>query len=95
MLGQEIHQYYPFSLFPTHKEFDIISPAQMEIYLDQQNVAKIVHLAAITDTVGCDTDDSVKQLAISTNIIGTANLANNFAVTACCGLTVDLVMPLP
>jgi len=71
LLGREIKKLAPRSLFPSHKEFDVVNYSQMEDYFNRKNIRGVVHAAAFTSPPVIDKDP---LRAINSNIIGTSNL---------------------
>lgn len=67
LLGQYIRNHYSNCLCPAHKELDITQPIKLK---DDINI--VLHCAAIK-TNECDKD---RNLAMKTNIVGTANVAD-------------------
>jgi dTDP-4-dehydrorhamnose reductase len=71
LLGQKLTQFLPNFLSPTHETLDITDKNMISKYIEENNVDKIIHTAAITSIRKCDDD---KTLAWSVNVEGTQNL---------------------
>lgn len=73
-LGTALQKIFPYALYPTRKEFDLLNSDQMNDFICSKNyeIDTIIHCAAYTNPVNCEE----KHLpTIGVNIIGTANLA--------------------
>ena len=71
LLGQKLLQLLPNSLSPTHETLDITDKNMISQYIEENNVDKIIHTAAITSIRKCDNE---KSLTWSVNVEGTQNL---------------------
>lgn len=71
LLGSEMQKVMTASLFPSHQEFDITKYELMEEYLKNKSIDTIVHMAAFVSPPKIESDP---ELALNTNIIGTANV---------------------
>ncbi|MFC1804614.1 SDR family oxidoreductase [Candidatus Omnitrophota bacterium] len=73
-LGQAIVQSkcFPSLLSPSRKSLDITKPTTIEAFFSSNDVGAVIHCAALARMAECE-KSPIK--AISTNIIGTANLA--------------------
>jgi dTDP-4-dehydrorhamnose reductase len=71
LLGQKLKDFLPDSLSPTHETLDITDKNLVSNYIQENNINKIIHTAAITSIRVCDDD---KSLAWSVNVEGTQNL---------------------
>jgi dTDP-4-dehydrorhamnose reductase len=83
LLGTEMKKHFPNSHFPPRQELDLHSYGTIEFYFKyvvEEDIDTIVHLAAETDTKGCETTDWGALKAINTNIIATAELVK-YAIT--------------
>jgi len=70
-LGRELLKIDASIFAPNSNILNITSPESLNSFFLKNNFDTVIHAAAITDTVRCETDISA---CISTNIVGTANL---------------------
>lgn len=70
-LGKELIKINPDILAPNSESLDVRSIDSLSNFFSKNNFDIVIHAAAMTDTVKCETD---LHACISTNIIGTANL---------------------
>lgn len=71
-LGKKLKEFFPEAKTPNHKQFDVEDFHQMAEYVRRNNIDTIIHCAAVTSPPYCDEHPTK---TISTNIIGTSNLA--------------------
>lgn len=71
LLGTELRKLFPAAHFPGSDEFDVRDLGQMTAYAEGRPLALLVHAAAFTSPPRIDADP---QLAIDSNVIGTANV---------------------
>jgi dTDP-4-dehydrorhamnose reductase len=74
LLCTTLKKYFPTDYFPTRQQLDVTDADEVN-NIKVKDLDAIVHCAAITNTVGCENIDYITSSAISTNIIGTALLA--------------------
>jgi len=71
LLGGEIKQLLPDSFYPPTSEFDVTDFVQMQKFIEDKDIALIVHAAAF---ISPPLIDKNPQKAIEVNIIGTSNI---------------------
>jgi len=71
LLGRELKKLLPYSLFPTHSEFDVTNYLTMNDYLKKINIKTIIHGAAFTSPPKVD---KFPINALESNILGTSNI---------------------
>jgi len=86
LLGKEMQQIMPDSLYPSENEFNITNYQQMEDYLKNKDINLIIHAAAFTSPPLID-KDPIKALEV--NIMGTSNIVklcfkNNIKIVYLC-----------
>jgi dTDP-4-dehydrorhamnose reductase len=70
-LGIELLKIDDKIIGPKRLDFDILNKDQMKNFFEKNNISKVIHCAALTDTSKCEKDI---VSCIDTNIIGTLNL---------------------
>lgn len=79
LLGKEIQKHFPDGLYPTHDQLDITDRRSITSYFKKHKFKSIVHLAAFTSPPRVDNDP---LHALTTNIVGTANIVEACMVHA-------------
>ena len=73
ILGSELKKIFPYSISPSHKDFDICHMNQVDTLFNKEKFDLVIHTAAYTTVRGCEEN---KELAMKINVEGTKNLAN-------------------
>lgn len=73
LLGSELRRLLPDAFYPTRNEFDVTKREQMDEYVGGKNLTTIFHGAAFTSPPKVDENP---EEAISSNIVGTSNVAS-------------------
>jgi dTDP-4-dehydrorhamnose reductase len=70
-LGKEMQKIAPDFLYPTHEQMDFTKITTVERMVQRNDVAKIIHLGALTSVTKCEED---RKLAWKVNVEGTKNI---------------------
>ena len=70
-LGSELKNFFPDSLSPTHKDFDICDLVSVKNIFNSQKIDTVIHSAALTTVRGCEEN---RSKAMMINVQGTKNL---------------------
>jgi len=73
LLGTELRNHLPTSLFPSHSDLDVTRPDTIEKYVSNTDIYGVLHAAAFISPPKIDKDP---LQAIAVNIIGTANIVS-------------------
>ena len=73
ILGTELNNFFPDSLFPSHSELDITNHEMVFDYFSKNEFDSIIHTAAMTSVRQCESE---KKLSWGTNVTGTKNLVD-------------------
>jgi dTDP-4-dehydrorhamnose reductase len=71
ILGSELKKFFPDSITPTHKEFDICDLSSVKNIFNNYKIDLIIHTAALTSVRECEEN---KSKAMKLNVQGTHNL---------------------
>lgn len=84
LLGSELKNTIPNAYFPTHDKFDILKPSrELFHHLVENKIHLVVHAAAMINKKINMEDRESKDLAYSTNVVGTANLTDACVKARC------------
>ena len=74
LLGKEIQKHFPGALFPSSRTFNVTKIGTMESFYNRYPFEALVHMAAVTNTKGIETEKCNTRDTLETNIIGTTNV---------------------
>ena len=72
-LGSELKHFFPNSISPSHKDFDICELDDVKTLFDAEKIDTVIHTAALTSVRECEEN---KSKAMKINVQGTKNLVN-------------------